>query len=78
MKVSTAKRRMDKIIDELYKSYADDLKECYRRGYEAAKNDLIECKDCNQLTEKVGMSWCSRTDRATDLNDYCSHGKAKK
>ena len=44
MKISTAKRRINKTIDELFQSLCEDFKDSYKRGYIKGYTDARQGK----------------------------------
>lgn len=64
MKVSTAKRRINKTIDELFASLWDDFKDGYKRGYvDGYRHGLQGMEPKITEAEKVcETEWTGRSD----------------
>ena len=54
------------------------FKNGYEKGYEAAKAEIVHCKDCRYLQSDSHGLWCFN-DYENNLQpeDFCSHGEKK-
>lgn len=81
--MSATGNEVEKAMEKDFNAMLNDLAtRCYMMGYEAAKKEIIHCKDCECMKPfevmKEGHSYCAKIGCIVEENNYCCWAAGRK